>query len=50
MPTKDFKREIDERVRFEEALRLSEVRYRAVFENTGTAMALSEHGFYNASE
>jgi PAS domain S-box-containing protein len=40
-----LKREIDERTRFEQALRLSEARYRAVFENTGTAMALIEHGY-----
>ncbi len=32
--------EIEERNRVEEALRLSEVRYRTVFENTGTAMCL----------
>ena len=35
-----LKEEIDERIRVEEALRLSEERYRAVFENTGTAMAV----------
>jgi PAS domain S-box-containing protein len=39
-----LKEEIDQRIRIEEALRLSEARYRAVFENTGTAMALMDHG------
>jgi PAS domain-containing protein len=37
---KKLEEEIDERRRVEEALRLSEVRYRTVFENTGTAMAV----------
>ena len=41
-----LQKEIDERIRFEKALRLSEERYRTVFENTGTAMALMEHGFF----
>ncbi len=40
-----LKEEIYQRIRIEEALRLSEERYRAVFENTGTAMALMDHGF-----
>jgi PAS domain S-box-containing protein len=40
-----LKEEINQRIRTEEALRLSEVRYRAVFENTGTAMALMDRGF-----
>ncbi len=35
-----LKEEINQRIRVEEALRLSEARYRTVFENTGTAMAL----------
>jgi PAS domain S-box-containing protein len=39
-----LKEEINQRIQIEEALRLSEVRYRAVFENTGTAMALMDHG------
>jgi PAS domain S-box-containing protein len=41
---KRLKEEINQRIRIEEALRLSEARYRAVFENTGTAMALMNHG------
>ena len=40
-----LKEEISQRIRIEAALRLSETRYRAVFENTGTAMALMDHGF-----
>jgi PAS domain S-box-containing protein len=40
-----LKEEINQRIRIEEALRLSEVRYRTVFESTGTAMALMDHGF-----
>ena len=41
-----LKEEINQRIRIEEALRLSEVRYRTVFENTGTAMALIDEDGY----
>jgi PAS domain S-box-containing protein len=41
-----LKEEISERIRIEDALRLSEERYRAVFENTGTAEAvIDEEGY-----
>ncbi|HEX9262387.1 MAG TPA: GAF domain-containing protein, partial [Candidatus Bathyarchaeia archaeon] len=41
-----LKEEISERTRIEEALRVSEERYRAVFENTGTGMAvINEEGY-----
>ena len=38
--------EIEERARAEEALRLSEERYRTVFESTGTAMAVIDENGY----
>ena len=41
-----LKAEINERIRAEKELRLSEERYRAVFENTGTAMMLVDPDGY----
>ncbi len=45
-----LKEEIEPAHQDEEALRLSEDRYRAVFENTGTAMAVMDQGYYNTGQ